>query len=133
MAEKSGRSVSELKDMMSQGKISAQDVTKAFQIATSEGGLFFGNLEAQSKTLAGKLSTLKDNVVTGLQNMAEAFLPLLKKMADAVIAIDWGRGQLSHLSRLLLKRYKRLTGILIYNHYQRLAHYSALLAAFWVH
>lgn len=90
MAEKSGRSVAELKDMMSQGKISAQDVAKAFQIATSEGGLFFGNLEAQSKTLAGRLATLKDNVVTGLQNMAEAFLPLLKKMADAVIAIDWG-------------------------------------------
>jgi len=90
MAQKSGKSVEELKDLMSQGKISAQDVTKAFQIATSEGGLFFGNLEAQSKTLAGKLSTLKDNVVTALQNMAEAFLPLLKKMADAVIAIDWG-------------------------------------------
>lgn len=89
MAQKSGKSVAELKDLMSQGKISAQDVTKAFQIATSEGGLFFGNLEAQSKTLMGKWSTIKDNFVTGLQNMAAAFLPLLKKMADAVIAIDW--------------------------------------------
>ena len=90
MAKASGKSVEELKDLLAQGAISAEDVTKAFQIATSEGGLFFGNLEAQSKTLAGRLSTLKDNVVTALQNMAEAFLPLLKKMADAVIVIDWG-------------------------------------------
>lgn len=89
MAKASGKSVEELKDLMAQGAISADDVTKAFQIATSEGGLFFGNLEAQSQTLAGKLATLKDNVETALQNMAEAFLPLLKELTDAAIAIDW--------------------------------------------
>lgn len=89
MAEKSGKSVADLKDLMAQGAISADDVTRAFQIATSEGGLFFGNLEAQSQTLAGKLSTLKDNFETALQNMAEAFFPLMKQMADAAIAIDW--------------------------------------------
>lgn len=89
MAEKSGKSVAELKDLMAQGAISADDVTRAFQIATSEGGLFFGNLEAQSQTLAGKLSTLKDNFETALQNMAEAFFPLMKQMADFAIAIDW--------------------------------------------
>lgn len=89
MAEKSGKSVAELKDLMAQGAISADDVTRAFQIATSDGGLFFGNLEAQSQTLAGKLSTLKDNFETALQNMAEAFFPLMKQMADFAIAIDW--------------------------------------------
>lgn len=89
MAEKSGKSVAELKDLMAQGAISADDVTRAFQIATSEGGLFFGNLEAQSQTLAGKLSTLKDNFETALQNMAEAFFPLMKHMADFAIAMDW--------------------------------------------
>lgn len=89
MAEKSGKSVAELKDLMAQGAISADDVTRAFQIATSEGGLFFGNLESQSQTLAGKLSTLKDNIETALQQMAEAFLPLMKELTDAAIAIDW--------------------------------------------
>jgi tape measure domain-containing protein len=89
MAQKSGKSVAELKDLMAQGAISADDVTRAFQIATSEGGLFFGNLEAQSQTLAGKISTLKDNIETALQNVAEAFLPLMKELADAAIAIDW--------------------------------------------
>lgn len=89
MAQKSGKSVAELKDLMAQGAISADDVTRAFQIVTSEGGLFFGNLEAQSQTLAGKLSTLKDNFETALQNMAEAFFPLMKQMVDFAIAIDW--------------------------------------------
>lgn len=89
ISQKTGIAVAELKDQMSKGAITADMVTAAFRAATSEGGLFFGNLEAQSQTLAGKLSTLKDNFVTALQNMAEAFLPLLKAGTDVLIAFDW--------------------------------------------
>lgn len=89
ISQKTGIAVAELKDQMSKGAITADMVTAAFRAATSEGGLFFGNLEAQSQTMAGKLSTLKDNFVTALQNMAEAFLPLLKAGTDVLIAFDW--------------------------------------------
>ena len=89
ISQKTGIAVAELKDQMSKGAITADMVTAAFRAATSEGGLFFGNSEAQSQTLAGKLSTLKDNFVTALQNMAEAFLPLLKAGTDVLIAFDW--------------------------------------------
>lgn len=89
LAKISGKSMAELKDAMSEGRISADMVTLAFQAATSEGGLFFGNLEAQSQTLQGRISTLKDNFVTALQNMAEAFLPLMKAGVDVLIAFDW--------------------------------------------
>ena len=89
LAKISGKSMAELKDAMSEGRISADMVTLAFQAATSEGGLFFGNLEAQSQTLQGRISTLKDNFVTALQNMAEAFLPLMKVGVDVLIAFDW--------------------------------------------
>ena len=89
ISKQTGISMSDLKDAMAEGAISADMVTAAFQAATSEGGLFFGNLEAQSQTLAGRLSTLKDNFVTALQNMAEAFLPLLKAGTDMLIAFDW--------------------------------------------
>lgn len=85
----SGKSMADLKDAMSEGRISADMVTLAFQEATSEGGLFFGNLEAQSQTLQGRISTLKDNFVTALQNMAEAFLPLMKAGVEVLIAFDW--------------------------------------------
>lgn len=89
ISEQTGISMSKLTDAMAQGAISADMVTAAFQAATSEGGLFFGNLEAQSQTLQGRLSTLQDNFQTALQNMAEAFLPLLKAGTDVLIAFDW--------------------------------------------
>jgi tape measure domain-containing protein len=56
-----GVSMSDLKDQMSDGAISAEMVAKAFQSATAEGGRFKGAMEEQSKTLAGQWSTLKDN------------------------------------------------------------------------
>ena len=89
ISDQTGISMAKLKDAMAQGAISADMVTAAFQAATSEGGLFFGNLEAQSQTLLGRLSTLQDNFQTALQNMAEAFLPLLKAGTDVLIAFDW--------------------------------------------
>lgn len=89
ISKQTGISVARLKDAMAEGAITADMVTAAFKSATSEGGLFFGNLEAQSQTLAGKISTLKDNFVTALQNMAEAFMPLVKAGVDMLVAFDW--------------------------------------------
>lgn len=89
ISKQTGTSVADLKKAMENGAISADMVTLAFKSATSAGGLFYGNLEAQSQTLQGRISTLKDNFVTALQNMAEAFLPLLKAGTDMLIAFDW--------------------------------------------
>lgn len=89
IAKKTGKSMAELKDLMAQGAISADDVTKAFQIATSEGGLFYRATEERASTLEGKLSTLKDNLESALQEMAMAFFPLMKQFTDWAIAIDW--------------------------------------------
>ena len=89
ISKQTGLSVAELKKAMENGAISADMVTLAFKSATSAGGLFYGNLEAQSQTLQGRISTLKDNFVTALQNMAEAFLPLLKAGVDVLVAFDW--------------------------------------------
>lgn len=89
ISKQTGISMGDLKKLMEQGAISADMVTAAFRSATSEGGLFFGNLEAQSQTLQGRISTLKDNFVTALQNMAEAFMPLLKAGVDMLVAFDW--------------------------------------------
>ena len=125
LAKISGKSMAELKDAMSEGRISADMVTLAFQAATSEGGLFFGNLEAQSQTLQGRISTLKDNFVTALQNMAEAFLPLMKAGVDVLIAFDWtpivatvqsvagGIGVLIENMGLIITWLKRLSPLLV--------------------
>jgi tape measure domain-containing protein len=89
ISKQTGISMADLKKAMEQGAISADMVTAAFRAATSEGGLFYQNLKKQSETLAGRLSTLKDNFVTALQNMAEAFLPVMKAAVDVLIAFDW--------------------------------------------
>jgi len=86
---KAGTSMGMLKDQMSKGKISAEMVTKAFQIATSQGGMFFQNMEKQSKTLGGLWSTLVDNVQLALIKAMDPVIPLLKQFIDWIGKLDW--------------------------------------------
>lgn len=81
ISEKTGKSMAELKEEMEKGAISADMVTEAFKIATSEGGRFYGGMEAQSKTFAGTLSTLSDNIKSKvLQPIGEQLLPTMKDL-----------------------------------------------------
>jgi tape measure domain-containing protein len=82
ISEKTGKSMSELKDEMSKGQISFEMVAEAMQIATSEGGKFYNAMEGQSKTLVGQWSTLKDNVNALL---GEVFLPLSDALKNKVL------------------------------------------------
>ena len=59
IAKKTGKSIGELKDDMSKGKISANDLAEALESATKQGGLFYGMLEKQSKGIEGSLSNLE--------------------------------------------------------------------------
>lgn len=59
MSERTGKSISQLKDEMSAGAISSEMVAQAFADATAEGGKFHGMLEKQSKGLKGQISNLK--------------------------------------------------------------------------
>jgi len=61
ISEKTGRSMKDLKKDMEDGAISADMVSEAFKIATSEGGLFFGALEKGSQTTSGKFAKLTDS------------------------------------------------------------------------
>ena len=66
IAKKTGKSMAEVRDEMSKGKISAQEVADAFKTATSKGGQFYNDMEEQSKTFNGQISTLKDNTSMSL-------------------------------------------------------------------
>lgn len=61
IAEMTGETFQEVTQRYEQGKISVEEVTKAMQFASSEGGKYYQSMEKQSKTLAGQFSTLKDN------------------------------------------------------------------------
>jgi tape measure domain-containing protein len=54
IAEKTGKSMSQLRDEMSDGLITFDMVREAFKTATSEGGLFFGMMDKMSKTLGAE-------------------------------------------------------------------------------
>lgn len=62
MAEKSAQSISQLKEEMSKGAISAQMVQQAFIDATSAGGNFYGMNQNASKTINGQLAKLQDAI-----------------------------------------------------------------------
>ena len=56
MADKTGKSIGELKEQMAAGAISADMVKQAFIDATSEGGKFHGMLEGQGDTVKGAIA-----------------------------------------------------------------------------
>lgn len=96
IAEKTGKSVADLKKEMEKGLVSFKDVEDAFISATSAGGLFFNLMEKQSQSIAGKWSTIMGNIeeagkelfnsnvllvdllVTKLNEYTSAFLDVLK-------------------------------------------------------
>lgn len=78
IAQETGRSVSELKDIMSDGGISFDMVAEAMRIATSEGGLFNNAMEESAKTGEGLMSTLEDNWTETVRTFGEAFSDVSK-------------------------------------------------------
>lgn len=78
IAEKTGKSMSELKEEMSDGKISYEMVAEAMKSATSEGGKFYQGMEVQSKTLSGQWSTLKDDTMSLIGDAFKPFSEILK-------------------------------------------------------
>lgn len=87
IAEQTGESMAELKERMSKGAVSAEEVAQAFEYATSEGQPFFNAMEAGSKTLSGELSTVTDNFKQMLGELTEALLPIIKQVVEKLI--EW--------------------------------------------
>ncbi len=86
ISEKTGKSMAQLKEEMSKGKISAQMVEEAFRAATSEGGRFHGMMEKVSQTASGKLSTLLGVARSKIAAFSKNnLIPWLNKAIDAGI------------------------------------------------
>lgn len=64
------------------GEVKITDLTGTFEKMTSKGGIFFKGMEVASKTLTGKISTLKDNATLAMAQFGEAMAPALKETAD---------------------------------------------------
>lgn len=90
ISEKTGKSMAELKKDMEKGAISADMVTQAFEIATSEGGRFFNAMDKQSQTTSGRLSTLKDSFNASAGALTESLLPIIEQFINKLTSLfDW--------------------------------------------
>lgn len=94
ISETTGESMESLYDRISKGTISVDEITASMRRSTSEGGKYFGSMNAQSQTLSGRLSTLKDTLNNSLgtamsgilDNLANSVLPTLTSIIEG---IDW--------------------------------------------
>ncbi len=72
IADKTGKSISSLKEEMSKGAISAQMVQEAFISATEAGGKFYQMSQKASETINGQISMLQDAIDAMFNDLGEA-------------------------------------------------------------
>lgn len=88
MAEKTGKSLKELTDMMSKGEITIEMMEDAFRSATSEGGKFYGMLDKQSKGMAGAVSNLQgawEDMLNDIGEKQQGFLVSGTQLATKLV------------------------------------------------
>lgn len=86
MAEKTGKSIGELKEEMSKGAISADMVKQAFIDATSEGGKFHGMLSEQGNTVKGAIAQLSGAITDMFNGIGEQSEGIIK---GTVKSLQW--------------------------------------------
>ena len=108
ISQKTGKSMGQLREEMSEGRISFQMVAQAMRDAASEGGRYFGLMEQQSQSLNGRLSTLGDTWEQVAKSIGDAFAPAAKAAVNALISlgeatqksIEWLKSEQSTLKGL---------------------------------
>lgn len=76
-----------VKDAVSKGQVDLATFERAFASLSEEGGLAFGGMIKQSKTLGGLLSTVADNVSIMAADVGKELLPVAKEAAG--IFLEW--------------------------------------------
>lgn len=87
LAKQFGIAESEIKELVSSGAVNFGHLQEAFRSLTSEGGKFAGMMEKQSKTLSGRWSTLKDNIIDALIPIGQAISEMLKPLLSVATSL----------------------------------------------
>lgn len=88
LAKSLGVTTADMFKMVSAGKVTTESLTKSFKTMTSEGGIFYKGMEIASKTLSGKLSTLKDNFALTAAAIGTTLMPTIKPLIDRLIELS---------------------------------------------
>lgn len=79
-----GKNTLQVKEMASKNQISYAQVQEAMGNMSKEGGIAFGMMDKQSKTVAGRISTLTSTLANMGTGIGEAMLPALGTMVDGL-------------------------------------------------
>lgn len=108
LAKQFGVNDDQVKQLVEDGKVGFPEIQKAFASMTSEGGKFFGLMEAQSKTTGGQISNLQDSFDNlkvnigllfkeGIGNGVSFLSSIVSKLGDFV---NWIRDNFDGLRRV---------------------------------
>lgn len=81
-----GKSMSELRELMSDGKITYQNIAQAIDHATGAGGKFNGMMDAQSQTVAGKWNKAVSVVQTKTLELYNSVKSPIGELLDLITA-----------------------------------------------
>jgi len=82
LAEVMGKSVQQVQQLVTDGKVGFPEIEKALRSLTETGGQFEGMMEKTAKTYEGKLSIAKDNWKAMLAEMGKSLQDSLKSWLD---------------------------------------------------
>ena len=110
MSETTGKSMADLRDEVSAGEISFEDIAEAMQIATSEGGRYYNAMEKASQTINGKLSTAMDALKTALGELTQSLLPIVTKVVEKIT--EWANA-FANLDQGTQETILKIAGLLV--------------------
>lgn len=90
IAKRTGETMIDVKERMSDGRVSVEEVEQAMRDATSEWWRFFNGMEKASKTFSGVMSTFRDNIgitlasIAGFANWEIVEGGLIDRLTDAM-------------------------------------------------
>lgn len=87
ISERTGESMAKLKERMSKGGISAQELAQAFEWATDKQGLFYQGAEKSGQTLSGKFNKMMDSITELALKVYEAISPMLGPLVDFMAVV----------------------------------------------
>jgi tape measure domain-containing protein len=106
LAKQYGITTAEVFKFAEEGKIGFEDIQKAFQGMTGEGGQFFNLMDKQSKSTLGTWSNLQDSVTRLEITLGEALLPAANQLMQTVIPLisqfgEWAKQNPELITQLM--------------------------------
>lgn len=87
LAKELGKTESEIRKMVTEGKVGFSELQKVIENMTNEGGKFYNLMEMQSKTLSGQIANLSDAWDTMLNSIGEDTQGIASTTLSAVTSI----------------------------------------------